>query len=74
MSQEDKVLRTINNWRQFFKSDKRQVMLLEMLITENKWQANKRLSYEELMDAMSVRGSKCLHDTDKCVHNTRRDV
>jgi len=72
MSQEENVLRTVGNWRQFFKPEKQQAMLLEMIILDNKWDVSTRLSYEQIMAAMTLRGSKCLHDTDVCIHNTRK--
>lgn len=71
---ENGVLRTIGNWKQFFKSDKKQAMLFDMVVYENKWDANTRLSYDQIMDAMNIRNNTCLHDTDKCLHNTRRDL
>ena len=70
---DEKVLRTVGNWKQFFNADKKQAMLLEMLILEQKWDNSTRLSYDDIMDAMAVRGNKCLHDTDKCLNNTRRN-
>ena len=77
MSQQNEsnsVLRTVGNWKQFFKGDKKQQMLFDMIVYENKWDANTRLSYDQIMDAMNVRSNTCLHDTDKCLKNTRRDL
>jgi len=76
MSQQDEqgVLRTVGNWKQFFKSDKKQTMLFDMIVHENQWSTDTRLSYDQIMDAMNIRGNTCLHDTDKCLKNTRKDL
>jgi hypothetical protein len=57
----DNVTRTIGSWQQFFANDKRNAMLLQMVVHENKWSLDKRMTYDELMAAMTLRGSKCLH-------------
>ena len=73
--QEEKaVLRTIGNWKQFFKGDAKQAMLFDMVVYEKRWNANTRLSYDQVMDAMNVKKNTCIHDTDKCLTNTRRDL
>lgn len=57
----DNVVRTLGSWQQFFANDKRNAMLLQMVIHENKWSMDRRMTYDELLDAMELRGSKCLH-------------
>lgn len=68
------VLRTVGYWKQFYANNKKETMLLNMIIHEQGWAEDSRVTYEQISSAMALRGNKCLHDTDKCVHNTRRDV
>ena len=58
---DENVMRTIGSWKSFFAKDKRGAMLLQMVIHDNRWGDDKRMTYDDLMNAMELRGSKCLH-------------
>lgn len=68
------VKRTMGYWEQFFKGDKKQAMLLKMVMQEKKLDVQAKMTYEEISSAMNLVGNRCLHDTDRCLHNTRRDM
>ena len=70
----NEVLRTIGYWKQFYANTKREAMLLSMVIHEKGWTEDSRVTYDEINSTMTLRGNKCLHDTDKCLNNTRREV
>jgi hypothetical protein len=68
------ILRTVGYWKQFYANNKKEGMLLNMVIFEKNWKDDTKVSYEEITAAMALRGNKCLHDTDLSLHNTRRDA
>ncbi len=74
MAGQNEVLRTIGYWRQFYANSKKEGMLLNMIIQEKGWAEDTRVGYDEISAAMTLRANKCLHDTDVCINNTRRDT
>lgn len=66
--------RTIGYWKEFFKGDKKKLLLLGAYIHEKKLEVGAKVSYSELEAGMTLLGNKCLHDSDKCLFNTRRDM
>jgi hypothetical protein len=68
------VQRTIGYWKEFFKGDKKKMMLLTAFIHEKKLTTASKYTLKELEDGMTLLGNRCLHDSDKCLFNTRRDM
>ena len=68
------VLRTMGYWQQFFAKDKKQAMLLKMMMYEKKLDDATKMSHDDVANAMAQISGRCLHDTDLCLGNTRRDI
>ncbi len=68
------VQRTLSYWKEFFKGDKQKAMLLTSYIYDKKLPLSTKMTYKEVEDALTLLGNRCLHDSDKCLFNTRRDM
>lgn len=76
MSNEVEVKRTVSSWKAFFKGqgDVKQLMLFKAYLIDKKIADTAKLSYKQINDGMTMLGNRCIHDTDKCLFNTRRDL
>ena len=73
------VKRTLGFWKNFFNDDKsregrKNSMMLKVYLYENKQKLSTKKTYNEIMEAITLLGNRCVHDTDKCLHNTRRGL
>lgn len=73
------VKRTLDFWKSFFANEqglegRKNGMLLKALMFEKKYKGSRKMTYQEVVEAITLLGNRCIHDTDKALHNTRRNL